>query len=118
MTKVRTNNNETTELSEQEQINIWKQQYGDGNVLRIDTPHKNVDPTHKLKSYVKKPSLVTMSKVTRFGEEHIDKAISIFFEDSYLGGDPEVLQYDEYKISVFKSAMPMFEVPDSEVVKL
>ena len=44
-----------------------------------------------------------------FGEEHIDKAISIFFEDSYLGGDPEVLQYDEYKISVFKSAMPMFD---------
>lgn len=110
--------NTNSEMSESEKIAEWKQQYGDGNVLRIDTPHKNVDPTHKLKSFVKKPSLVTMSKISRFGEEHINKAIDIFFEDSYLGGDPEVLQYDEYKISVFKSAMPMFEVPDSEVVKL
>lgn len=106
------------ELTEQEQIDAWKKQYGDGNVLAIYTPHKNVDSSTKLKSFVKKPSLVTMSKISRFGEEHINKAIDVFFEDSYLGGDPEVLQYDEYKISVFKSAMPLFEVPDSEVVKL
>jgi len=113
--------NRATEIlptDEQQQIDAWKRQYGDGNILCVLTPHKNVDPTHKLKSFVKKPSLVTMSKIARFGEEHINKAIDIFFEDSYLAGDPEVLQYDEYKISVFKSAMPLFEVPDSEVVKL
>lgn len=106
------------EFSEQEQIDVWKAQYGDGNVLAVFTTHKNVDPSMKLKSYVKKPSLVTMSKISRFGEEHIDKAINIFFEDSYLGGDPEVLKYDEYKISLFQKVMPLFEIPDSEVVKL
>lgn len=101
-----------------EQIEAWKKQYGEGNVLCILIPHTNVDPNTKLKAYIKKPSITTISKISRFGEEHINKSIDIFFEDSYLGGDPEIHKYDEYKLAIIHKVMPMFEVPEAEIVKL
>jgi hypothetical protein len=110
--------NQNTPKTEQEQIDAWKQQYGEGNIFCVSVAHKNVNPDTKLKAYIKKPSLVTMSKIARYGEEHINKALEVFLEDSYLGGDPEIEKYDEYKVAVFQKAMPMFEVPEADIVKL
>lgn len=104
--------------TESEQIEAWKKEYGVGNVFCVKIPHKNVDANTKLNVFIKKPSMTTMAKIARYGDEHIDKSVEILFEDSYLGGDPEINKYDEYKIALFETVMPMFEVPKAEIVKL
>lgn len=100
-----------------EQITAWKAAHGDGNVFAITIPHNNVDPQKKLIGYIKKPCLATLSKIARYGEEHISKACEVFIQDTWLDGDVDILKYEEYKLAIMQKAIPLFELPDAEIVK-
>ncbi|WP_297829828.1 hypothetical protein [uncultured Rikenella sp.] len=68
----------------EEQINKWKATLG--RVIRIDVT--DGDDLHV--AYFKRPSIETMSAVTKVGKNDEVKSAAVLYDNCFLGGDTEI----------------------------
>lgn len=97
------------------QLNEWKAKYGTVAQVKVPT---NDEHTEHVYCYFKKPSLDIIGAAAKFAETDPVKSGNILFESCYLGGDPEVKEIDECRMSAMQALSGLFKVRVSEVKNL
>lgn len=98
----------------QAQIKSWKKKWGE--VFQIDVPTD--DEGNIAIGYFKKPNLETISAAEQFVESEPIKAGNIMFNNCWLGGDDQVKENDECRISAIKVIGSLFKVRTATLKKL
>lgn len=99
------------------QINEWKNKYG--SVYAITIPG-NTDDGEKdsFTGYFRKPNLKIISASSRFANDNPVKSGEILFENCWLGGDQEIKDNDELKLTAITKINELFKVREADIKKL
>lgn len=105
------------------QINHWKNQNPQTEVIRIWTPVSDEQledgkPAEVAAGYYKKPDLDVLGAVSQLGEKDKVRAIHVMFDNCWLGGDERIQTRHESKVSAVRELNKQFKVLASEVEKL
>lgn len=105
-------NIEIKDVVSETQIKKWKQLHRD--VYRIQIPTE--EGSHVI-GYVRKPDLDVLAAVESLSEQPI-QAVTVLFENCWLGGDETITESDEMKVSASGQIAKLFQVRQATVKKL
>jgi hypothetical protein len=94
------------------QINAWKAKHKEVYAIAVD------DEGKELVGIFKKPDMATISAASRFASSDPVKSGEILFESCWLGGDIELKELDELKVSCFGKLAELFKVKEATIKKL
>lgn len=97
------------------QLNQWKAKHGAVSQVKVPL---NDEETEYVYCYFKKPTLDIIGAAAKFAETDPVKSGNILFESCYLGGDAEVKEIDECRMSAMQALSSMFKVRASEIKNL
>lgn len=87
----------------------WKVKHG--KVFQVDVPLDDVKETENVASgYICKPDFAVLSAVAAVANDDPMMAVEILFKNCYLGGDPEIENVLENKMSVAAQIRQIFKV--------
>ena len=96
----------------QAQIDKWKSQHGEIKQIVIPLDDLGKNNAH---GYVRKPDLDVISAANRFSDTDPLQAGQILFENCFLGGDPEISQNQEAKMSAMTAISQLFKIRKAEI---
>ena len=99
----------------QAQITQWKKQWG--GVYSIEVPLDD-NAKEKAVGYFKKPTLDTIKASSKYIESDPIKAGEVVFNNCWLGGDAEIKDNDEVKMSAMQQVSSLFKVRQATLKKL
>ena len=99
----------------QAQINQWKKKWGE--VFQIDVPLDDEAKDNAV-GYFKKPTLDSIKASSKYLESDPIKAGEIVFNQCWLGGDAEIQENDEVKMSAMQKVSSLFKVRQASLKKL
>ncbi|GAA4271632.1 hypothetical protein U6A24_13685 [Aquimarina gracilis] len=77
------------------QLHTWKNKYG--KLVKVEVEN---DEGETRFAYFRKPTMATRAAVLQTSKTDEFKALEVLFKNCYLGGDEEVVQDDDLKLSV------------------
>ncbi len=95
-------------------IEKWKSKYG--GVYQIDVPLDDEDA--KATAYFRKPNIQIMSVAQKYIKSDPIKSATTLFDNCWLGGDEEIKDSDEAKLSCCKQLGTIFKIREASLKKL
>jgi len=109
-----------------EQISDWKKQHGKVYAVHVypkakrtfDDSDKNFDKSEKLTGYFRKPTAAVWGEATKHISKDIVKYQSELFVGCWVGGDQEIYDNDELRLSAAMELSNLFEYRITELEEL
>lgn len=89
------------------QLNKWKSQYGEVKLISVPLDDEGKNHAH---GYFRKPDLDIIAAASKFAQDEPFKSGNVLFENCFLGGDPEIKNDDECKMSAIVAMKGIFKV--------
>lgn len=96
----------------QAQIDMWKAQHGSVSLVPLPL---NDQGTSVVYAYVRKPNMTDLSAATAVEQTDSMLAGEILFDNCFLGGDPEVKEITNVKISCIVALKGMVKIRIGEI---
>ncbi|CAM1365915.1 hypothetical protein [Tenacibaculum xiamenense] len=95
------------------QFHTWKEKYG--KLIKVEIENEEEVPCF---AYFRKPSMATRAAVLQTSKVDEFKALEVLFKNCYLGGDEEIKQDDDLKISVITAFADLTQPKEAKAKKI
>ncbi|MEM6829928.1 MAG: hypothetical protein AAF551_05390 [Bacteroidota bacterium] len=95
------------------QLHNWKNKYG--KLIKVESENDEGEPRF---AYFRKPTMATRAAVLETSKVDEFKALEVLFKNCYLGGDEEVKEDDDLKLSVITAFAELTQPKEAKAKKI
>ncbi|MCK8520235.1 hypothetical protein M0D21_01580 [Aquimarina sp. D1M17] len=95
------------------QLHAWKSKFG--KLIKVEVEN---DEGEMRFAYFRKPTMSTRAAVLQTSKTDEFKALEVLFKNCYLGGDEEIVQDDDLKLSVITAFADLTQPKEAKAKKI
>ncbi|WP_075341769.1 hypothetical protein [Tenacibaculum agarivorans] len=95
------------------QLYAWKNKFG--KLIKVEGENDEGEPRF---AYFRKPTMATRAAVLQTSKADEFKALEVLFKNCYLGGDEEVEQDDDLKLSMITAFADLTQPKEAKAKKI